>query len=544
MNESTLEFDAEVLIVGGGPVGFGLALDLAMRDVQVKVIERHETIQRIPKGQNLTQRTGEHFRRWGVTEAIRTATPIPAEFGNAGMTAYGSLLSGYHHDWFNRASVAAFYAATNERLPQYETERVLRDRAAEFDNIEVLTGWTFTELMQLTSGVEIQIQQTEGDQVQHLRAKFLIGTDGANSAVRRAAGIELETTPGHRQRMALLVFNSSQLDLLLEPFKGKTIYNALGKEMQGYWQFLGRVDLDGNWFFHAPIPDDATVDNFDFQSLVHDAVGKPFDIEFEYIGLWDLRLSVAESYQNGRVFIAGDAAHSHPPYGGYGVNTGFEDARNLSWKLAAALDGWAGSELLESYTLERKPIFESTRDDFILRMINEDAHAVSDFDPDKDLQSFLAYWQKRSSGEDVDVTQYLPQISGSPCILPEVYAPCGARGEHMHKARAGYHLSPLELEPGKNIYDCLGQTVFGECFTLIVIGEEGNCVEKFEYCADNIGLPMRTVRTELSEQTALWDAKLILVRPDEYVAWCLSGDSSSNAVDAEKVLLTAIGQPH
>ena len=131
---------ADVVIVGGGPVGMGLAIDLAINGVDCTVIERHDSIQRIPKGQNLTPRTGEHFRRWGVTEAIRSASPIPRSYGSGGVTTYGSFLSNYHYEWFNRAKIINYYAATNERLPQYETEAVLRARAAEFDNVSLLTG--------------------------------------------------------------------------------------------------------------------------------------------------------------------------------------------------------------------------------------------------------------------------------------------------------------------------------------------------------------------------------------------------------------------
>ena len=103
-----------------------------------------------------------------------------------------------------------------------------------------------------------------------------------------------------------------------------------------------------------------TRDNFDFQAFLETAVGASIDLEFDYVGFWELRLSLADDYGKGRVFIAGDAAHSHPPYGGYGVNTGFEDARNLSWKLAACLQGWGDDRLLDSYGAERHPVFAST----------------------------------------------------------------------------------------------------------------------------------------------------------------------------------------
>jgi hypothetical protein len=122
--------------------------------------------------------------------------------------------------------------------------------------------------------------------------------------------------------MLLLVFRSTELHRLLERFPGKSFYNVLHPDLKGYWQFFGRVDLGETWFFHAPVPPGTTKDNFDFVPYLLRAVGAEFQVELEHIGFWDLRFAIADSYQNGRIFLAGDAAHSHPPYGGYGINTG------------------------------------------------------------------------------------------------------------------------------------------------------------------------------------------------------------------------------
>src|SRR5690606_21055811 len=195
-----------------------------------------------------------------------------------------------------------------------------------------------------------------------LRAAYAVGCDGSRSLVRQQAGIP-QTLSDHDRTMVLLVFQSPQLHELLKRYPGKSYYNVLHPELQGYWKFLGRVDLGSTWFFHAPVPNGTTADNFDFRGFLHETVGAEFDIEFEHIGFWDLRFALADSYRAGRIFIAGDAAHSHPPYGGYGVNTGFEDARNLGWKLAAALQGWGSEALLDPYDSERQPVLASTARD-------------------------------------------------------------------------------------------------------------------------------------------------------------------------------------
>ena len=125
-----------VVIVGGGPVGIGLAIDLGQRGIRSIVVERYTEPQPIPKGQNLTQRTMEHFHFWGAEQALRAARTIPRDYGIGGLTAYGTLLGDFSHDWLQRELVRPFYFTDNERLPQYATEAVLRRRAAEIDTIE------------------------------------------------------------------------------------------------------------------------------------------------------------------------------------------------------------------------------------------------------------------------------------------------------------------------------------------------------------------------------------------------------------------------
>ena len=136
----------DVVIVGGGPVGLGLSLDLAQRGISSLVLERSTKLHSIPKGQNLTQRTGEHFRAWGIGDDVRQASPVPPEFGNAGIIIYEKLLGDYHYDWFQRAAVRPYYFADNERLPQYNLERVMRLRVADFPEISFVEGAEFIGL--------------------------------------------------------------------------------------------------------------------------------------------------------------------------------------------------------------------------------------------------------------------------------------------------------------------------------------------------------------------------------------------------------------
>ena len=167
-----------------------------------------------------------------------------------------------------------------------------------------------------------------------LEADYVVGCDGGHSTVRQQVGIERGGTD-FDQLMVLAVIRSRELHEGFKRFPPRSTFRAMHPDLKGYWMFFGRVDLGESFFFHAPVPPDTTRDNYDFHGLMQRAAGFNFACEFDYVGFWDLRIAVAEKYQVGRVFIAGDAAHSHPPYGGYGLNSGLDDVANLGWKLAA-----------------------------------------------------------------------------------------------------------------------------------------------------------------------------------------------------------------
>jgi 4-hydroxyisophthalate hydroxylase len=525
--QNSAETHAPVVIVGGGPVGIGLAIDLGLRGVRTIVVERYTDPQPIPKGQNLTQRTMEHFYFWGAEEDLRAARTIPRDYGIGGLTSYGTLLSGYSYNWLQRELVRPFYFTDNERLPQYATEAVLRRRAAQIAAIETLYGWTCEVVRQNDDGVSVDIVDRHGGK-RSLRAEYVVGCDGSRSLVRRQAGIT-QTQSDHDRLMVLLVFRSSGLHRLLERFPGKSFYNVLHPDLDGYWKFFGRVDLGSTWFFHAPVPANTTCDNFDFRGFLHEAAGAEFDVEFEHIGFWELRFALADNYRKERIFIAGDAAHSHPPYGGYGVNSGFEDAVNLSWKLAATLQGWGGSGLLDSYGAERQPVFASTARDFIEKSIADDRDFLRKHDPTCDRADFEAAWRERQSGARAEVNAFEPNYEGSPIVWGLAGAASGAIGSHAYAARAGHHLAPQVLTGGRNIFEALGHG-----FTLIDLGAS-EAVSRFARAAAELRVPLKLVSDSPVDGREKYQSRLILVRPDQFVAW--AGDDA----DPAELLRRAIG---
>lgn len=532
---NTDQRDADVIIVGGGPVGMGLAIELGQRNVRVTVVERYPQPQPIPKGQNLTQRTMEHFHFWGAEKALRAARTIPPEYGIGGLTAYGTLL-GPHYDWLQRDLVKPYYFTGNERLPQYATEAVLRQRVAQLPSVQTLYGWDADDVAQDTDGVTVNVVERGGQTRRGLRAAYVVGCDGSRSVVRDKAGLTQSRTD-HDRMMVLLVFKSTGLHELLKCYPGKSYYNVLQPELEGYWKFFGRVDLGSTWFFHAPVPPGTTKDNFDFAAYLQEAVGAPFDMAFEHIGFWDLRFMLAERYNEGRVFIAGDAAHSHPPYGGYGVNSGLEDARNLGWKLAAVLQGWGGDALLDSYDAERRPVFASTMRDFIARSIETDRVFLAEHDPARDKPAFDAAWAARASGAVGEVQAFEPHYENSPIVQASGSGKGpGAVGSHQFAARAGHHLAPAALSSGSDVYETLGPG-----FTLLAFGAWGGALA-FRDAAEALKLPLAIVEDGAQGDTARYGASLVLVRPDNFVAWTARAGEAIDADGAMAVLRQVSGR--
>jgi 2-polyprenyl-6-methoxyphenol hydroxylase-like FAD-dependent oxidoreductase len=522
----------QVVIVGGGPVGVALAVELGQRGIDCVVVERRREPQRIPKGQNLTQRSVEHFYFWGVAEELRAARLLPPEFPMSGIVAYRDLNSEYWYAPPLREIVNSYYFQNNERLPQYLGESVLRKRMAQLQNVDARFGWVAETIEQDARGVRVTIAKDGGGGREVLEADYVVGCDGGHSTVRQQIGIE-RGGADFNELMVLALFRSRELHEKLKRFPPRSTYRVLHPDLHGYWQFFGRVDVGERWFFHSPVPANTTRDNYDFHGLLQKVAGFPFACDFDYVGFWDLRIAVAEKYQVGRVFIAGDAAHSHPPYGAYGLNNGLDDVVNLGWKIAAKLKGWGSDALLQTYTEERRPIFKETAEDFIEAGIQRDKEFLGRYNPDRNRAEFEQAWKDHANAAAPRVLTYEPHYEGSPIVFGPPGGASSAHGSHTFTARAGHHLPPQLLSSGRNVFEALGPD-----FTLLAFDAEDGTVRAFAAAAQALNVPLKIVRDNYNDGRKAYEASLILVRPDRYTAWSATGAPA----DAAAILSKAVGR--
>src|SRR5262249_42873012 len=207
----------QVIIVGGGPVGVALAVNLGLRGVSCALIERRRKLQQIPKGQNLTQRTLEHFYFWGIVDELRASRVMPPGYPIGELTAYGSLTSQYWHAAAGREVVRPYYFQANDRLPQYQMEMVLRTKMAALASGGSRFGWTATGVEQDADGVRVTIVEDGGPGREVLAADYVVGCDGPRSLVRSQVGIARGGTD-FEQLMVLMVLRSRELHERLKHF--------------------------------------------------------------------------------------------------------------------------------------------------------------------------------------------------------------------------------------------------------------------------------------------------------------------------------------
>jgi 2-polyprenyl-6-methoxyphenol hydroxylase-like FAD-dependent oxidoreductase len=351
--------DSDVLIVGAGPTGLTLAIDLGKRGVRCILIEQKERPAFLPKMERVNARTMEIYRRMGLAQKIRAAGLRP----DCPMDVYIVLALNesplLRLPYPSVAQAQADTRATNDgSLPlepyqlisQYTLEPLLKSVAETIPAISVRFGCEFLSLHQDQQGVTARLRASDGS-TQNIRAAYLVGCDGGTSPVRKELGIKLAgegNTLALRQALYRCDALFDRVPIGNGPGKGRHYHVADDKATQLIMQ-----DSTRHWTLHSIVDT-----NEEMNAAFERTVGTPIKYEILSCEPWRQNLLLADSYGKDRVFLAGDAVHLVIPTGGLGMNSGVADAIDLSWKLAATLRGWGGPNLLKSYEVERPQVGE------------------------------------------------------------------------------------------------------------------------------------------------------------------------------------------
>ena len=513
-------FETDVLIVGAGPVGLALAVELGMRGFRALVVERNERAGYAPRAKTTNVRTRTHFRRWGLAGKLAQASPLGVNYPYD--VFFVTRLGGYKlaciRNGFNAAPVREpAFPEHGQWIPQYKLERVLREHVAELSSVELRFNMAFTSAKQDEDGVVSKLHCADGTQYE-VSSRYLVGADGARSLIRDLIGAAMTGQYG-LSRNYNVVFRAP----------GLAQAHTHGAGVM-YWQvnsdgasLIGPMDEGDIWFFMPTgMKEGQTLTSAEAAAAISKATG--IDLPYEILSAdeWVASRLIADTYRKGRMFLAGDACHLHPPFGGYGMNMGIGDAVDLGWKLSAVLGGWGGAALLDSYEIERRPVHIQVMDEAVAN------HAVlggqlwreglEDATPEG--EAIREEVGRRIVEAKTREFRTLATVLGacytnSPVIIDDGTAPKPQMGQNYQPdAHPGCLAPHAWMEDGSSLYD-----LFGRGFALVVAqgAETGAALAAQEAAASNI--PLQIVTPDGVDVRELFDAALTLVRPDQHVAW-------------------------
>lgn len=511
----------DVLIIGAGPVGLALAIELGHRSISCLVVERNERVGYAPRAKTTNARTRELFRRWGIANDLRRASPLGMNYPSN--VIFCTRLSGYELMRFENAFYCApgrnpLYSEHSQWVPQYTVEEVMRAHAMTLPSVQIIFNTELVESIQDHEQVISMIKDRKSNETYQVHSKYVVGADGSRSRVREQIGAEMVGEQGLSKNYNI-VFKAPGLDKAHQ-LGPAIMYWHVNQDAPG---LIGPMDKD-RWFF---MPTGVAKDKkFDLNSSV-DLIKKSTGIDLPYEVLssdeWIASRLIATKYQDRRIFLAGDACHLHPPFGGYGMNMGIADGVDLGWKIAANLQGWGGPTLLDSYEIERRQVHDLVMNEAVTNhtVLGNQLFQEGLEDPSAEGELLRQTTGKRIELSKIREFYTLGIILGyryehSPVIeydgLP--YASSDYIN-YVPSSRAGCLAPHAWLHDGTSLYDH-----FGAGLTLLVSDVDADDqAQELLASATNEGIPLKILRPSESGIGNLYPHRFTIIRPDQHVAW-------------------------
>lgn len=546
-----------VLIVGGGPVGMMLALNLAALDVRSVLINRDARPRHHPKGSTQNSRTMEHYRRLGIADKIR-AVGLPRDLPTD--VAYFTSLAGWELARLAMPSEADKLAARANAPPddqvvepifrcnQMHAEEALFDHVATCALIEKRFGFECTAWSDGADGVSAEIAEISSGRRETLQGLYLAGCDGSHGIVRQQLGV------GYRGETPTVqpYLGGPMVSTYL---RAPALADVASTRCWQYWVVntdirsnIVAVDGKAEFLFSTRLdradqkPDDATV-----AAAFRASVGRDIDFDFIAHATWTAgQFFVAERFGSGRVWMAGDAVHLFTPAGGFGMNTGVDDAANLGWKLAAMVRGWGGPGLLPSYEAERRPVaFRNTgASKALTRNVGATPVGSQIAAPSQEGEQARRAAGDYLKGGGAEFSSLGVQLGArydaSPIVVPNGTAPPADDLVHYKPSSVPGGRAPhVWIGDGRGYGDSLFDRL-GAGFTVLRLGPRPPTAGGLLAAFARRGVPVTTL--DVPDMTArdLYERDIVVVRPDQHVAWRGNADPP----DSDEIVTTMTGNEH
>lgn len=516
--------DASVIIVGAGPVGLSLAINLGRAGIKTILLEQNPEPQFLPKMERCNARSMELFRRIGLSKKIRDAglrADCSMDVFIVEDLTKPPLLEEKHPsiEEFQKkirdCSDLAMALEPYQLISQYTLEPLLKTEAESLKSVDVRFAHKFIEFEQKDTSVTVRCMGSNGDLLS-FSADYLVGCDGGSSPIRKQLGIKLRGEGRILELQQALFYCEELFDRLPQgdgPGKGRHYHRADTEHT-----FLIMQDSTKHWSLHATVPDSEAMEH-KFEEIV----GFPVNYELISCAPWRQNLLLADRYRDGRVFLAGDSVHLVIPTGGLGMNTGVGDAFDLAWKLIGTLKGWGGPELLDSYEIERRQVGERNvgasryanigRQQWRSIATQDIFSGTPHGEASKQALVQVADSEQRKGNRMIGAELGYRYID-SPCIDNIPGGPEHRVGEYHPNVWPGSRLPHCWLDDGTAIQDHLPET-----YILLSLGTKPPDTTRIRKSFEATGAPVTEVRVESDRVRDLYGFDFLVLRPDMHVVW-------------------------